>query len=50
MKAMEIELQDKEKVDRGVLNSWYLEIQRLKVRKIIKFLLKMSIFVFFLIN
>ncbi|CAF1297206.1 unnamed protein product [Rotaria magnacalcarata] len=30
MKAMENELQDKVKVERGVLNSWYMEVQRTK--------------------
>lgn len=31
MKAMENELQDKTKVDRGLLNSWFIEVQRSKV-------------------
>jgi hypothetical protein len=31
MKTMENELQDKSKVDRGLLNSWFLEVQRTKV-------------------
>ncbi|CAF4828038.1 unnamed protein product, partial [Rotaria sp. Silwood1] len=30
MKAMENELQDKPKVDRGLLNSWFIEVQRTK--------------------
>ncbi|CAF0756162.1 unnamed protein product [Adineta ricciae] len=30
MKAMENELQDKAKVDRGLLNSWFVEVQRTK--------------------
>ncbi|CAF2070722.1 unnamed protein product [Rotaria magnacalcarata] len=30
MKTMENELQDKSKVDRGLLNSWFLEVQRTK--------------------
>ena len=31
MKAMENELKDKTKVDRGLLNSWFSEVQRTKV-------------------
>ena len=31
MKDMENELQDKAKVDRGLLNSWFIEVQRTKV-------------------
>ncbi len=31
MKAMEHELQDKTKVDRGLLNAWFIEVQRSKV-------------------
>ncbi|CAF4295429.1 unnamed protein product, partial [Adineta steineri] len=30
VKAMENELQDKKKVDRGLLNSWFIEVQRTK--------------------
>ncbi len=30
---MEYELQDKAKVDRGLLNSWFMEVQRTKVNK-----------------
>jgi len=41
MKAMEHELQDKTKVDRGLLNSWFIEVQRTKV-----ILIKTSISVF----
>jgi hypothetical protein len=33
MKAMENELHDKTKVDRGLLNSWFIEVQRTKVNK-----------------
>ena len=33
MKAMENELQDKAKVDRGLLNSWFVEVQRTKVNR-----------------
>ena len=32
MKAMENELKEKVKVDRGLLNSWFIEVQRSKVR------------------
>ena len=32
MKAMENELKEKVKVDRGLLNSWFIEVQRTKVR------------------
>jgi hypothetical protein len=32
IKAMENELKDKPKVDRGLLNSWFIEIQRTKVQ------------------
>jgi hypothetical protein len=31
MKAMEYELKDKPKVDRGLLNSWSVEVQKTKV-------------------
>jgi hypothetical protein len=31
IKAMENELKDKPKVDRGLLNSWFVEVQRTKV-------------------
>jgi len=30
MKAMENELKDKPKVDRGLLNTWFVEVQRTK--------------------
>jgi hypothetical protein len=39
MKAMENELQDKTKVDRGLLNSWFIEVQRTKVNNYYHFLL-----------
>jgi hypothetical protein len=29
---MEYELKDKGKVDRGLLNSWFVEVQRTKVK------------------
>jgi hypothetical protein len=31
MKAMENELHDKTKVDRGLLNAWFIEVQKTKV-------------------
>lgn len=37
MKALEYELKDKPKVDRGVLNSWFFEVQRTKVSQIDSF-------------
>lgn len=30
---MENELQDKTKVDRGLLNAWFIEVQRTKVNE-----------------
>ena len=39
MKAMENELQDKTKVDRGLLNAWFIEVQRTKVNSFYLFLL-----------
>jgi len=38
MKTVENELQDKVKVDRGLLNSWFVEVQRTKVKKKHQFL------------
>lgn len=37
VKAMENELQDKTKVDRGLLNAWFIEVQRAKVNQSIDF-------------
>ena len=37
VKAMENELQDKTKVDRGLLNAWFIEVQRTKVNQSIDF-------------
>ena len=36
VKAMENELQAKTKVDRGLLNAWFIEVQRSKVRRLIE--------------
>jgi len=33
---MENELQAKTKVDRGLLNAWFIEVQRSKVRRLIE--------------
>jgi (2Fe-2S) ferredoxin len=32
---MEFELKEKTKVDRGLLNTWYSEVQRTKVKRIL---------------
>ena len=44
MKAMENELKEKVKVDRGLLNSWFIEVQRSKVR------LRMQLFALRMLN
>lgn len=36
MKAMENELKEKVKVDRGLLNTWFMEVQRTKVNDVWK--------------
>jgi hypothetical protein len=48
MKTVENELQDKVKVDRGLLNSWFVEVQRTKVTKKTtnSYSLKMRFFLF----
>ena len=44
---MENELQDKTKVDRGLLNAWFIEVQRTKVRKTRFSMMKLSLHIFF---
>ena len=40
---MENELKDKEKVDRATLNSWFINVQRARVKKEISILTRMTI-------
>lgn len=47
VQAMENELEDKTKVDRGLLNAWLLEVQRTKVKNFNRFFFSNFLLVFF---
>ena len=50
VQAMENELEDKTKVDRGLLNAWLLEVQRTKVKNFNRFFFQIFYSFFFLLG